>query len=115
MAPLARPPHMQTFQELSPPLSLSFPLIPGVWNQQAISKVETEVELISRTYSSAKHTVWLLRQLCSLHLQHLATTPGPPPPVLGRMDRSTQELFLNFMIVFITVLLMWLLVKSYQD
>ncbi|XP_076138477.1 sarcolipin [Alosa pseudoharengus] len=31
------------------------------------------------------------------------------------MDRSTKELFLNFMIVFITVLLMWLLVKSYQD
>ncbi|KAM6447516.1 PREDICTED: sarcolipin [Gekko japonicus] len=31
------------------------------------------------------------------------------------MDRSTQELFLNFMIVLITVLLMWLLVKSYQD
>ncbi|XP_073674584.1 sarcolipin [Garra rufa] len=31
------------------------------------------------------------------------------------MDRSTQELFLNFMIVLITVLLMWLLVKQYQD
>uniref|UniRef100_A0A3P9L2M6 Sarcolipin n=1 Tax=Oryzias latipes TaxID=8090 RepID=A0A3P9L2M6_ORYLA len=31
------------------------------------------------------------------------------------MDRSTQELFLNFMIVLITVLLMWLLVKMYQD
>ncbi|XP_018591699.1 sarcolipin [Anguilla rostrata] len=31
------------------------------------------------------------------------------------MDRSVQELFLNFMIVLITVLLMWLLVKSYQD
>ncbi|XP_017538372.1 sarcolipin [Pygocentrus nattereri] len=31
------------------------------------------------------------------------------------MERSTQELFLNFMIVLITVLLMWLLVKSYQD
>ncbi|XP_025032465.1 sarcolipin [Carettochelys insculpta] len=31
------------------------------------------------------------------------------------MDRSTQELFLNFMIVLITVLLMWILVKSYQD
>ncbi|KAF7219068.1 sarcolipin isoform 1-T2 [Menidia menidia] len=31
------------------------------------------------------------------------------------MDRSTQELFLNFMIVLITVLLMWLLVKTYQD
>ncbi|KAM9358729.1 sarcolipin [Symphorus nematophorus] len=31
------------------------------------------------------------------------------------MDRSTQELFLNFMVVLITVLLMWLLVKSYQD
>ncbi|XP_029026404.1 sarcolipin [Betta splendens] len=31
------------------------------------------------------------------------------------MERSTQELFLNFMIVLITVLLMWLLVKVYQD
>ncbi|KAG6928427.1 sarcolipin [Lepidochelys kempii] len=31
------------------------------------------------------------------------------------MDRSTQELFLNFMIVLITVLLMWILVKSYQE
>ncbi|KAJ0022168.1 hypothetical protein NQD34_009658 [Periophthalmus magnuspinnatus] len=30
------------------------------------------------------------------------------------MDRSAQELFLNFMIVLITVLLMWLLVKTYQ-
>ncbi|XP_029965163.1 sarcolipin [Salarias fasciatus] len=30
------------------------------------------------------------------------------------MDRSVQELFLNFMIVLITVLLMWLLVKTYQ-
>ncbi|XP_046719455.1 sarcolipin [Silurus meridionalis] len=31
------------------------------------------------------------------------------------MDRSVQELFLNFMIVLITVLLMWLLVRSYQE
>ncbi|XP_036005786.1 sarcolipin [Fundulus heteroclitus] len=31
------------------------------------------------------------------------------------MDRSAQELFLNFMIVLITVLLMWILVKTYQD
>ncbi|KAM3874859.1 sarcolipin [Diretmus argenteus] len=31
------------------------------------------------------------------------------------MDRSVKELFLNFMIVLITVLLMWLLVKTYQD
>ncbi|MEQ2296440.1 hypothetical protein AMECASPLE_024891 [Ameca splendens] len=31
------------------------------------------------------------------------------------MDRSGQELFLNFMIVLITVLLMWILVKTYQD
>ncbi|XP_040278557.1 sarcolipin-like [Bufo bufo] len=31
------------------------------------------------------------------------------------MERSTQELFLNFMIVLITVLLMWLLVKSYIE
>ncbi|XP_042595941.1 sarcolipin-like [Cyprinus carpio] len=30
------------------------------------------------------------------------------------MDRSAQELFMNFMIVLITVLLMWLLVKQYQ-
>ncbi|XP_037632433.1 sarcolipin [Sebastes umbrosus] len=30
------------------------------------------------------------------------------------MDRSVKELFLNFMIVLITVLLMWLLVKTYQ-
>ncbi|XP_029302880.1 sarcolipin [Gymnodraco acuticeps] len=31
------------------------------------------------------------------------------------MDRSVQELFINFTIVLITVLLMWLLVKTYQD
>ncbi|XP_016370777.1 sarcolipin-like [Sinocyclocheilus rhinocerous] len=31
------------------------------------------------------------------------------------MDRFAQELFLNFMIVLITVLLMWLLAKQYQD
>ncbi|KAM9321537.1 sarcolipin [Gastrophryne carolinensis] len=31
------------------------------------------------------------------------------------MERSTQELFLNFMIVLITVMLMWLLVKSYME
>ncbi|XP_051535491.1 sarcolipin-like [Myxocyprinus asiaticus] len=31
------------------------------------------------------------------------------------MDRSAQELFLNFMVVLITVLLMWFLVKQYQD
>ncbi|XP_051882605.1 sarcolipin [Pristis pectinata] len=31
------------------------------------------------------------------------------------MNRSTQELFLNFMVVLMTVLLMWLLVKSYQE
>ncbi|XP_040047780.1 sarcolipin [Gasterosteus aculeatus] len=31
------------------------------------------------------------------------------------MDRSVQELLLNFVIVLITVLLMWLLVRAYQD
>ncbi|XP_055493014.1 sarcolipin-like [Leucoraja erinacea] len=31
------------------------------------------------------------------------------------MDKSTQELFLNFMVVLMTVLLMWMLVKSYQE
>ncbi|XP_076968161.1 sarcolipin [Tamandua tetradactyla] len=30
------------------------------------------------------------------------------------MERSTQDLFLNFTVVLITVLLMWLLVRSYQ-
>ncbi|XP_014070668.2 sarcolipin [Salmo salar] len=30
------------------------------------------------------------------------------------MVRSVQELFLNFTVVLITVLLMWLLVKTYQ-
>ncbi|EDL25804.1 sarcolipin [Arvicanthis niloticus] len=30
------------------------------------------------------------------------------------MERSTQELFINFTVVLITVLLMWLLVRSYQ-
>ncbi|XP_041734650.1 sarcolipin-like [Coregonus clupeaformis] len=30
------------------------------------------------------------------------------------MDRSVQELFLNFTVVLITVLLMWILVKTYQ-
>ncbi|XP_050189158.1 sarcolipin [Myiozetetes cayanensis] len=31
------------------------------------------------------------------------------------MERSTREICLNFMIVLITVILMWLLVKSYRD
>ena len=31
-----------------------------------------------------------------------------------RMGISTRELFLNFTIVLITVILMWLLVRSYQ-
>ncbi|XP_008827928.1 sarcolipin [Nannospalax galili] len=30
------------------------------------------------------------------------------------MEWSTRELFLNFTVVLITVLLMWLLVRSYQ-
>ncbi|CAG6004487.1 unnamed protein product [Menidia menidia] len=50
------------------------------------------------------------------HLFSAADSFAPshlPPP--STMDRSTQELFLNFMIVLITVLLMWLLVKTYQD
>lgn len=41
-----------------------------------------------------------------------------PPSVLTeptrRMGISTRELFLNFTIVLITVILMWLLVRSYQ-
>lgn len=35
-------------------------------------------------------------------------------PDLLKMERSTQELFINFTVVLITVLLMWLLVRSYQ-
>ncbi|XP_057606605.1 sarcolipin [Hippopotamus amphibius kiboko] len=30
------------------------------------------------------------------------------------MERSTRELCLNFMVVLITVMLIWLLVRSYQ-
>ncbi|XP_005378088.1 PREDICTED: sarcolipin [Chinchilla lanigera] len=30
------------------------------------------------------------------------------------VERSTRELFLNFTVVLITVLLIWLLVRSYQ-
>ncbi|XP_060035758.1 sarcolipin [Erinaceus europaeus] len=30
------------------------------------------------------------------------------------MERSTRELFLNFTVVLVTVILMWLLVRSYQ-
>lgn len=53
---------------------------------------------------------------------HLYSAADPSAPCQSRlptcdtiMERSTQELFLNFMIVLITVLLMWLLVKAYQD
>ncbi|XP_023565219.1 sarcolipin isoform X2 [Octodon degus] len=35
-----------------------------------------------------------------------------PAPLM--MERSTRELFLNFTVVLITVLLIWLLVRSYQ-
>ncbi|KAL9866150.1 sarcolipin [Geothlypis trichas] len=31
------------------------------------------------------------------------------------MELSTREICLNFMVVLVTVVLMWLLVKSYQD
>ncbi|XP_032908905.1 sarcolipin [Catharus ustulatus] len=31
------------------------------------------------------------------------------------MELSTREICLNFMVVLITVILMWVLVKSYQD
>ncbi|XP_010892055.1 sarcolipin [Esox lucius] len=31
------------------------------------------------------------------------------------MDRSMQELFMNFMLVLITVLAIWLLAKKYQE
>lgn len=39
----------------------------------------------------------------------------PAPLAAANMDKSTQELFLNFMVVLMTVLLMWMLVKSYQE
>lgn len=45
----------------------------------------------------------------------LSSRRVPASPRLGEMERSTQELFLNFMIVLITVLLMWLLVRTYQE
>lgn len=59
--------------------------------------------------------------LASLHLCSAADPSASLPVSLilfacdTTMERSAQELFLNFMIVLITVLLMWLLVKVYQD
>ncbi|KAF1393946.1 hypothetical protein PFLUV_G00021320 [Perca fluviatilis] len=52
------------------------------------------------------------------HLHPSSLSPFLRLPLLWcdtTMDRSAKELFLNFMIVLITVLLMWLLVKVYQD
>ncbi|XP_077467624.1 sarcolipin [Stigmatopora argus] len=52
------------------------------------------------------------------HLSGVLQQSLPPHHCLlphAAMDRSVRELFLNFMIVLITVLLMWLLVKTYQD
>ncbi|KAF5921121.1 hypothetical protein HPG69_018521, partial [Diceros bicornis minor] len=55
--------------------------------------------------------------------QEVRTTGGlwcalrSPPSVLTeplRMEWTTRELFLNFTVVLITVILMWLLVRSYQ-
>ncbi|KAI1893934.1 hypothetical protein AGOR_G00128760 [Albula goreensis] len=48
-------------------------------------------------------------------LQYIRRLPASSSALPGIMDRSVQELFLNFMIVLITVMLMWLLVRSYQS
>uniref|UniRef100_A0A671TH75 Sarcolipin n=1 Tax=Sparus aurata TaxID=8175 RepID=A0A671TH75_SPAAU len=45
-------------------------------------------------------------------LKHLVSTLPVHSEITAKRG---QELFLNFMIVLITVLLMWLLVKTYQD
>lgn len=50
---------------------------------------------------------------CGSDTQILSRAPHQGSGVA--MERSAKELFLNFMIVLITVLLMWLLVKTYQD
>lgn len=70
----------------------------------------------------------LLKHPTHLHISSAAScgstlflsTPIQTSPVLrpvwdSTMERSAKELFLNFIIVLITVLLMWLLVKTYQD
>lgn len=55
----------------------------------------------------------------TLSSRRVPASPSCPAPRLGEMQRSTQELFLNFMIVLITVQnssqLMWLLVRSHQE
>lgn len=63
-------------------------------------------------YSNASHR----KSLRSFLQRHADPLPTPQHPAKGvAMERSAKELFLNFMIVLITVLLMWLLVKTYQD
>lgn len=65
-----------------------------------------------------------LSQKGATPLHPSSSAPQHSPPIVScslrpiwdpTMDRSAKELFLNFMIVLITVLLMWLLVKTYQD
>lgn len=54
--------------------------------------------------------------LCGVFISTaLRSSPALLPVGDATMERSAKELFLNFMIVLITVLLMWLLVKTYQD
>ncbi|KAJ8386630.1 hypothetical protein AAFF_G00168620 [Aldrovandia affinis] len=61
-------------------------------------------------FDSATHT---LCYLCTSPNPHLTLHLYHHPP--SRMDRSAQELVINFTVVLITLLIMWLLVKTYQD
>lgn len=67
-------------------------------------------------YNGIVYVLSLQTHLVRLLLQVHGLPLGPSTPAHSKkMERSTQELFLNFMIVLITVMLMWLLVKSYLE
>ncbi|KAM7399387.1 hypothetical protein PAMP_018660 [Pampus punctatissimus] len=79
----------------------------GSWIAEAhcLQTADTSASFLLDSSSLWQQLPLLLAHLVSLVLSIWDTA----------MDRSVQELFLNFMIVLITVLLMWLLVKTYQD
>ncbi|XP_029458316.1 sarcolipin [Rhinatrema bivittatum] len=114
----------------SSPSSAYFSCSTGFWTPHYAGRAETQEEIIPAfgfrlpkgDVSFLQGAFFRLPDLCCRpHSQRgipcsfrSPEAPASAPPPL-KMERSTQELFLNFMIVLITVLLMWLLVKSYQE
>lgn len=79
------------------------------------SHPNSSISLQGQTSPGRKHASLKTSASFLLISTSLGSSPALRPIWDPTMDRSVQELFLNFMIVLITVLLMWLLVKTYQD